>query len=210
MGPRCIRGHECLQQSCREDSDYGQEIALINPHAVRINQNAEWRKAFRWPSQPETEAPRASCYLFCKRTAIYVLDFFPIVGMNPPVSGSFFPLQLLLCSLHGAGGNFGGPTLAVMGILGACIFLQRRKSSEILNCVAELSSICFSPKPAGVWPKSLPPFHKFVEKLREHVGRRKLFKATGAVRKEGSDAWAPGVVMGRSGGQGSSASTCPL
>lgn len=34
------------------------------------------------PVQQETGVLKVSCYIFCKKTTIYVLDFFPVVDMN--------------------------------------------------------------------------------------------------------------------------------
>ena len=40
-------------------------------------------------------------YIFCKKTAIYVLDFFPVADAKPPASGSFFPPAHFTTSLQG-------------------------------------------------------------------------------------------------------------
>lgn len=42
------------------------------------------------PVQQETGELQVSCYVFYKKTTIYVLDFFPGVDMKPHVPGSFF------------------------------------------------------------------------------------------------------------------------
>lgn len=137
------------------------------------------------PVQQETGALQVSCYIFCKKTTIYVLDyFFSVVDKKPRVSRSFFfPSSYYVVSTE-------QKAISVSN-LGCYEYFRslhfswnKRKPLKFSMCIAEMNSICFFSKATWGWPKSLSPLHKYIENLREHVGYRKLFKEIATKRKK--------------------------
>lgn len=137
------------------------------------------------PVQQETGALQVSCYIFCKKTTIYVLDFFfPLLIWNLMFQDHFFFPPRIMWSPQSRR-QFQCPTLAVMSILEAYIFSwNKRKPLKFSMCIGEMNSLCFFSKATWGWPKSSSRLHKYIEKLREHVGYRKLFKEIATKRKK--------------------------
>lgn len=142
------------------------------------------------------------CYVRCKKTAIYVLDFFPARGrcessrfriVSPPAHSA--------PSLQ-APGNFGRPGSAVRSILGAGIFLERKPlkfSTALWKWIRFVSSL--NPHECG--PTHA---HDFTEMWRD--GERP--PRTEMMRREKSQPQWPGTQVSPSCGHTVFVSRCPL
>ena len=142
------------------------------------------------PVQQETGALQVSCYIFCKKTTIYVLDFFFCCWYETSCfriiffSSSYYAVSIEQKAIS-------VPNLSCYEYFGSFYFSwNKRKPLKFSMCIAEMNSICFFSISTSGWPKSLLPFHKYIEKVKEHWGYRKLFKETATMRKKN-----PGMIM---------------
>ena len=91
--------------------------------------------------------------------------FFSWCWYETSCSRIIFLLQFILCSLYRIEGNFCCSVLAVMSILGAYIFAEIKEKSWNSQCALQ-KWIHFFSKPMREWPKSLSPFHKYIDTQR--------------------------------------------
>lgn len=123
-----------------------------------------------------------SCFVFYKKTTIYVLDFFFWGWYETSCSRIIFLLQFILCSLYRTEGNFCCSMLAVMSILGAYIFCwNKRKTLKFSTCIAEMNSFLH----LNPWESGQSHYHHFINILilRGHLGYGK-FRERAMMRKE--------------------------
>lgn len=174
MSPTSLSGEFCLcERNCYDQSLCSKgSNKMLNGEMFSIG-----------PVQQETRVLQVSCYIFFKKTTIYVLDFFFCCWYETLCFKIIFFLQLILCSLHRPEA-ISVPNLGCYEYFRSLyIFWNKRKPLKFSTCIAEMNSVFFFFKSSGDWPKSLSPFHKNIEKLRAHLSYRKLFREIAMIRK---------------------------
>lgn len=110
--------------------------------------------------------------------------------MKPPVLGSlFFSSSYYAVSTEQKAISV--PNLSCYEYFRSLWFSwNKRKPLKFSMCIAEMNSVCFFSISTSGWPKSLSVFHKYIEKVKERLGYRKLFKETATMRKKN-----PGMII---------------